>query len=378
MTDLAFINAFRAFAALWVLVAHCLIWGGWSPFAVPPPKIAVDLFMLLSGFLMAHNAVGREALEPLSTPKGRMCFWLRRFFRLAPAYYLALALAIVLGDTYLDGYRALRDASPGLRVAIRPGLLAVDSSPESLLLHVSFLFGLHPVLASSTTLPDWSLTLEMQFYLAFPLIWLACRRFGPITAALVLSGMALVLSVAVSTLVEFREPSLLVFKLRYFMAGMLIFHAVRARGARLAALSVVAVALCAYEPTYGRQAVILPALAVLMLAAGVAEQRRALPLAVSAVLGSRAVRVASDISYGVYLFHGFWLAGAGMLLVGVPLGPTRLLALLAVVLPGACLTGWLVHRFVETPGIALGRRAISRRFRPQNVPKNPALGADAR
>lgn len=359
---LGFIDAFRAFAALWVLVAHCLIWGGWSPpFPIPAPKIAVDLFMLISGFLMALNATSRDAMEPLSTRSARLRFWLRRYFRLAPAYYLALVLAASFSTSYVDGYRALRDVNPAPWSGVAYDPLAVDFSSTSLLIHASFLFGLHPTLASSTALPDWSLSLEMQFYLVFPFLWLFAQRVGPIRATVLLTATAWGLAIAVDQFADYREPALLAFKLRYFLAGMLAFHALHASGWRRVSLSAVVILLCGLEPSYGRQVVLLPLLASFMLAAGMLEQRGSLPRCAQRAFTSAPVRFASNVSYSVYLFHGFWLSTAGWLFNDRALtGGWRFAAIAALVIPGAYLTGWAVHRLVETPGIALGRRLITR------------------
>jgi peptidoglycan/LPS O-acetylase OafA/YrhL len=43
------LDALRGLAAMWVLVAHGMIWGGWYWARLPSAKIAVDLFMVLSG-----------------------------------------------------------------------------------------------------------------------------------------------------------------------------------------------------------------------------------------------------------------------------------------------------------------------------------------
>ena len=63
---IVFINVFRAGAAYWVLCAHCMIWGGWFWLPLPPAKSAVDLFMMISGYLMAANASARSRAEPLT------------------------------------------------------------------------------------------------------------------------------------------------------------------------------------------------------------------------------------------------------------------------------------------------------------------------
>ena len=106
------IAALRALAAFWVLAAHCMIWGGWYGVPLPSPKYAVDLFMMISGFLMVAQADARGTAEPLSQGRNRLRFWLRRYFRLAPAYYLALGLAVVTAPYFLAGYQALQDLNP--------------------------------------------------------------------------------------------------------------------------------------------------------------------------------------------------------------------------------------------------------------------------
>src|SRR5262245_8428382 len=107
MGDFRFVRFFRALAAFWVLTAHCVIWGGWYGVPLPSAKIAVDLFMMISGFLM----VATTQREPMDDPMNRSRFWLRRFFRIAPAYYVVLLLVVVAQGPFLDGYRALQALS---------------------------------------------------------------------------------------------------------------------------------------------------------------------------------------------------------------------------------------------------------------------------
>ena len=64
--EYVFINLFRSIAACWVLAAHCMIWGGWYGLPLPYAKMAVDLFMMISGYLMASNGLARSNIEPLS------------------------------------------------------------------------------------------------------------------------------------------------------------------------------------------------------------------------------------------------------------------------------------------------------------------------
>src|SRR5262249_15208542 len=86
-----------------------------------------------------------------------------------------------------------------------------------------YLFGLSPKYAFSTMLPDWSLSLEMQFYAVFPVLALAMRRFGWLVTCIALTGVSVVGSWAIGRSVVFPEPSLLIFKLPVFMAGITLY-----------------------------------------------------------------------------------------------------------------------------------------------------------
>lgn len=61
--------------------------------------------MMISGFLMAHNYLARRETEPWQAWPTWRAFWVRRFFRIAPAYYLLLAVALAMGPL-LGNYRA--------------------------------------------------------------------------------------------------------------------------------------------------------------------------------------------------------------------------------------------------------------------------------
>ena len=165
MKQSPYLDMLRAVAAFWVLCAHCLIWSDNGVFA-PDPKLAVDVFMILSGVLMARTA------RP-----GVWRFYVRRFLRIAPAYYAALALAVLCAPWFLGGYQALYDAHP-LGATYNPA--RTTYTLPNLAIHASLLFGVLPRYSFATMLPDWSLSLEWQFYLACPaLLWLWRRRLLP-------------------------------------------------------------------------------------------------------------------------------------------------------------------------------------------------------
>jgi peptidoglycan/LPS O-acetylase OafA/YrhL len=338
-TDTGYLDGLRALAAFWVLAAHCLIWGGYSG-PIPNAKIAVAVFMVLSGYLMALTA------KDFAQPSEWRRFYLRRFFRLAPVYYLVLA-ALALSPWLREGLAAWERFPPGTYYA--PD--RADFGLGNLALHASFLFGVSPQTATNTMLPDWSLSLEMQFYAVFPALWLAVRRWGGLRVAAALALPCLVFWVAHRH--EWHDPAFLPLQLPYFLAGVLAFEA--RSDLKLAAPALI---LAAFEaPTFGSGFLFVP------LAVGViVALDRGLLRGLRSLLANPVNKVAADLSYGVYLVHLPLIAIAGHFRP-----PLWLLGL--TVLLGSVALSWLLHYAVERPAIGLGREiAFKPRGRREEAP----------
>ena len=360
-----FINLFRALAAFWVLIAHCMIWGGWYGLPVPNPKIAVDLFMMISGFLMAANAMARSQFEPLDDTRNWLKFYLRRFFRLAPVYYFALFMVVLLSDSFLGGYHELQQIYPE-RWANNGNYspLNVEYSFTNIMLHVSFLFGLHPTYSASTFLPDWSLSLEMQFYIVFPLLITLLCRFGVLRMGIVIGFGAVVAAYFINKSVDFLEPSFILLKLQYFIAGIFLFYCLIDNSwYKKAGLLICASLLLIAEMKYGNKAILLPLLLFVMYGLGLMEALNKFPVVLNLVLNNRLVRFASELSYGVYLLHGFFISLFGLLLVEIPelmalSIQQRIIVMFLFVGILSYIASYIVYKVIELPGIKLGKKVI--------------------
>lgn len=360
---LAYLDGFRSVAANWVLCAHIMIWGGWYGLPVPDAKIAVDLFMVLSGFLMLHNTESRITDGAVDIRFFRT-FVCRRFLRIAPVYYVALIFAVLIGPQIEDGCRALQAANPRWWKDSVYDHLTLDQSWTSLLLHVTFLFGFFPEFASCSGLPDWSIALEMQFYLCFPLLLLLFRKVGPLASTLAIVWLG-EQSMTLFDASVFPEPCFLPLKIDVFLVGMLLNSAVRHVGSRspaaileflvavwiasshsmLLAGLVVAIALCACDSVATEPMIRCPGWIL------------------SRLLGNRLTRFLADTSYAVYLFHGFFISVVGGWLVRDevlgslrPVFRTAILGLVTTILTYA--VAWAMHRFIELPCIRVGRRVV--------------------
>ncbi|HEY8094565.1 MAG TPA: acyltransferase, partial [Methylobacter sp.] len=352
-----------------------MIWSGWPGLGLPifpspgiAAKLAVDLFMILSGFLMALNAHERSAKEPISRLSSWVRFYIRRIFRISPAYYISLIVAVLLAEYFLHGYQLLADRIPGLNDSIYNGK-NITYTAENIWMHVTFVFGLLPAWAFSTQLPDWSLSLEMQFYLVFPALSFLIARFGALKIFAILVPICMFATAQLRSI--FPEPSFLLFKLPVFCAGMLLCYAtiVSSYSERLV-LRLVALALTLTQIQFYGKGAVWVTLAASSIALITVERRShdifyVLQKKCIGLLDNRIMQFGSDISYSVYLFHGFFIAIVGSALFRNQTFSTlnphlRTVIFFVTVLIGTLVVSTLVHRVIEMPGIKAGRRVISR------------------
>ncbi|PBB17334.1 acyltransferase [Mesorhizobium sp. WSM4313] len=371
------LDGLRATAALWVLVGHCLLLTGWHIPVLGDPALGVDLFIMLSGFLMVFHYQLRQAKEPWQRPETWLKFWARRYFRIAPLFYVMLFFALALGPDLYDS-RTVIDAF--LQRAPQAPERFLDGSLKNILAHLTFLFGLSPNLAYRTPLPDWSLGLEMQFYAVFPALMLLVRRFDWIWSALVvtaLGGLAVALLKSMS--VYFPMPSFLPLKIQVFLCGMLLAGVLAQSQPRPLLHLALAMALAAipFGDGYGlskfliREALVLGFFALVLYRmlpgkAGTVARK------VAVALGGGIFHVLGELSYSIYLIHLLTLqpvAGFVITRYGDGLGaPLRFAIVLAIVLPSVILLSFVTYRVIEMPGQQLGRAVLSRFAR-----KKPAL-----
>ncbi|MFA9441833.1 acyltransferase family protein [Uliginosibacterium sp. sgz301328] len=362
------LDGLRGIASFWVLLAHVqmlsglrytpvLSWGG----------LAVDLFMLISGFLMTHQYMLRRDREPWEARSSWSRFWLRRFFRIAPLYYVMLFVSLAAG-AYLWNMREILGALYEPAVTLPERYL--DMGFGNVFMHLSFLFGMVPHYAFRTPLPDWSIGLEMQFYFVFPFLILLCQRIGIVAAGLLSIGACLALRALIPGYFEgFAMPAFLPIKLYMFFIGMWAASA-RVTGSMRTPF-VVAVLIC-FGTYLGTG--LTEALARLLMVVGFfylfdngslwripgVDKVRA---AVVRVCSSRPAVFLGDTSYAVYLVHLLVLmpvAGNFALRAGYRnLAEWERFGLCFVIAtPIIYALAWVLHLCIERPGISMGRSVV--------------------
>ncbi len=369
---LGYLDGLRGFAALWVLTGHLTHVFHLNIPVISTPGLAVDLFMILSGFLMYYHARLREGREPMERPASWLTFWTRRFFRLAPVYYVALVAAFILGPMILPSVQLLN--------APHDADAFLDQSWTNMWMHLTFLFGFVPEYVQRTVVFDWSLALEMQFYAAFPFIFWFMRKMAPMKICFALVVFAMLFRVfAGDYLAAFGQPAFLLMKINLFLAGMIIgaafFDQNHEKSFSLVMAAMVLAALPLAYP-FGVPSTVLRLAFVAMVAGLALHHRYPLPALLQnsialldKFLSNMLSRFLSDTSYAVYLIHPMILFPIAAWMVtrfsDVP-APLLFLAGFAVITPLTYGIAFLLHHAVEQPGIAWGKSLI-RTFRPKTL-----------
>lgn len=150
-------------------LAPTLSWGSWSldlSFLPRTGFVGVELFFFVSGFCLFYpHARHRFEGAPLA---GLRSYAYRRFIKIVPSYLLAIALILAL---------------------FKPGFFASPSWLWQLASHLIFVQNLFPETEAAINGVFWSLGVEVQFYVLFPLVAWAFRR-RPIVAYLALCAIA--------------------------------------------------------------------------------------------------------------------------------------------------------------------------------------------
>ncbi len=329
------IDGLRAVAVLAVVAYHAF------PNLVPGGFVGVDVFFVISGFLI--TGILRDGLAAGTFGFGD--FYARRIRRILPALVVVLAASLAMGWWLLD---------PGDYAALgRHALASALFVPNLLSWQEAGYFDTASELKPLLHL--WSLGVEEQFYLLWPLLlWVSWpyRRALP----LVIAAVALV-SFASGALLLQRDP-VGAFFLPYARVWELAIGALLAALAgRLPAAGVARPGLAADAAAALGLAMIVSACFVLDTDAPFPGARALLPTVGTALLVAAGPRTWSGralsvgpmvwiglLSYPLYLWHWPLLSLARL---GYPehTGPALRLALVAASL----LLAWLTWRWIERP-----------------------------
>ncbi|MEV8339189.1 acyltransferase family protein [Leucobacter sp. NPDC077196] len=302
------IQGLRAIAVALVLVYHL------SPEVLPGGYIGVDVFFVISGFLITGQLL-REAETSGTVDLVR--FWARRARRLLPAALLVLAVTLLAvwlfaPRGYLPEFLVQVAASAGY---VQNWILAGQS--------VDYMAAEAQV---SPVQHYWSLSVEEQFYIVWPLVAVlavvlagrfARARFRPVFAGLIACVGAASLAASITLTAAAPAQAYFVTTTRaweFAAGGLLAWAAVSSRATidrvpqRLRIVSawiglagIAAAAFWFSDATpFPGVAALLPVIATVLV---IAAQEPSGPGSPTPWIGARPMHWLGDISYGAYLWH---------------------------------------------------------------------------
>ena len=306
------------------------------PDAMPGGFIGVDVFFVISGFLITSLISRDLELGRFSLVE----FYNRRIRRIFPALIVVLCVTLVLGWFWMLPQALTQLGSDtfasaaflaNIALLLQSGYFDVESAKKPLL-HL------------------WSLGIEEQFYLFWPLLLMLATRFRvSVMATAALLGIAsFLLNVALigsNPIATFYLPFTRAFELlagAVLAFGWINVDPSSAASNRRAWIGVVLIAVAAvmldsHRAFPGWWAVLPVAGSALLLSAPAAWVNRV-------ALASPPLVWIGLISYPLYLWHWPLLVFGGIIKFGPLTLPERELILLA-----SALLAWATYRFVEIP-----------------------------
>jgi peptidoglycan/LPS O-acetylase OafA/YrhL len=331
------IEGLRGVGVLLVIGCHCRIPGCAGGF------IGVDIFFVLSGYLIT----GLLSAEYRATAQIHLLgFYARRARRLLPALTVVLVATTILAATVLTPQEITFTGRAALTAALYSSNLFFDRNASDYFA---------PHVEANPLLHTWSLGLEEQFYLLWPLLIFLADRSPQRTRSVWILSALIALSFAFCVLATRLAPTV-------------AFYELPARAWEFGAGGLLALISASRPPTQTRWAVACGFVGLtLILAAGMLIRGGAgfpgwivlVPVAgtlatlfagavaprrgISKVLSAAPLQWVGSRSYAWYLWHWPVIVFAGTLFPGITVGG-RVAAALAALLPAT-----LTFSFVERP-----------------------------
>lgn len=149
------LDSLRAVAVILVIISH---WIPITNFLIPIGAIGVDIFFVLSGFLISNILFeNRNKAEELNIPKSSLIknFYVRRTLRIFPIYYLTIFILLIFSKSTETN---IQSAFIYFLTYTSNFYFFDIQSWDGMLSHL------------------WSLAVEEQFYLIWPWIILFCNK----------------------------------------------------------------------------------------------------------------------------------------------------------------------------------------------------------
>lgn len=320
-------------------------------------QLGVQLFFIASSFTLSNSWFGRQ-----NESNKIVSYGVRRFFRIAPIYYLGILLYFFV--SVLESYYKRGVFTPGEQYSI-----------ENIFMNMVFLHGLFPPANNGVVPGGWSIGTEVMFYLIFPVLFSALIKLKNInfTKAIIvfsvslLSSQALLLAIYLASGYLATNNSFLYFniitQLPVFILGMIYFFLDRdGRWPAKTVISNLIGMLFFFILTAILWSSNMPAFfSVIPTIAGISFLFLFKLLELRSELNLAIVRRIGVVSYSMYIFHFVPVRASRLLSPKLEQYLGGDLTLLILFISSVILTfsvALLSERYVETFFIRLGKKVV--------------------
>jgi peptidoglycan/LPS O-acetylase OafA/YrhL len=333
------LSGLRGLGAIWVTLFHVFFQSKSQLLSVG--YLGVDLFFLLSGFIISHAhrtdfATGYRLSEHWQ-------FLQLRLIRIYPLHVFVLVLFAIF-------------------VFAAPQFIEQHRDPErfGLIPFLSSLFLIHNWGFGAATVwngPTWSLSAEWLIYLAFPLISIGVSKIKPkyslLAALLALLALEVILLLAMAPRGDMGRVGLLRITFE-FLAGCFVYrYAVWDRRKTTASLEWIGIAMlliAIYVPSLHSFAPMSFALLILAVASNHSK--------IALILGSRPLLFLGDISFSLYMCHWPLIQIRNWAITQKYISEADSLEILLITI---CVSSIFCWKYVEVPARAFGRQLLNKK-----------------
>jgi peptidoglycan/LPS O-acetylase OafA/YrhL len=351
----AYIDAIRGLAIILVVLVH-------SSQAVKPTSSllswlmnegarGVQLFYIASAITLCMSWAARNIDEAHPVRN----FYIRRFFRIAPMFYVAIA-----GFLYLNGTLPTYWAPNGIEWWFVP-------------VTALFLHGFHPETINSVVPGGWSVAVEMTFYLIFPALMCIKRLYWLALILIACLGLQQYNGWLFSNVFEYSKNQ------EYLITDVFSFYNFISQ-APVFIIGVIANAFISKHKSLGKKHTVIGGIAFAILLAEFWHQSQTLIshhviagflFAIFTIflaynpakaLVNRVTVLLGKLSFSMYLIHIAVLKLIGLFGINVFFGEgnrNSVLFFLIILIVSASIS-WVTYHLIEKPGIKLGRKLIDR------------------
>lgn len=362
MKKLDYIDALRGMAILLVMMVHVshfgefrstnnyfreIVWAG---------RWGVPLFYIASSFTLMLSMTERNKKELYPTSN----FFIRRFFRIAPLYYLAI------------GYYLFQDGI-GNRYSLcdEPSITRMN-----IVSNILFIHGFYPYWFNSVVPGGWSVAVEFSFYCLLPFLFKYISNLSEAIYFLVFSLVIMCLSnafvpdwhfIPCQRLWQEYSSMYILFQLPVFALGVVMYHFVlgdhkldiRKPLMTLSFVTIVLTALFGFKATFPPN---------LLYSIGFFVLGIVLSKTSWSFVSNPVILHIGKISYSMYLTHIgvlYWLNKSGVIsLIDASLPNWHITSYLirySITLLFTMAISTLTHKIIEVPFQEIGRNIIKKR-----------------